>query len=403
MEDRLTHIVHLGTNGFPHGMAAIERIRLLSLALLDSGASVRVVSHKGVMKPEQEGDFPPHGQFQGIDYDFVNDSIVRPNSFWERNRAKISGRIKEWQFLRSLRRKKQLDSVIVSSMDLFSLIYYRIICSLLSVPMIYQLVELNSAMANRQGKWKRLSDGLLERYALGLPDAIWPISQILTQLCQSRFAQTPLLPIPVVCDYSAFDSVRGLDHEPYFLYCGSSSYAEVIYFLIDAFASIQPIERAGYKLYLIVGGARDAKLKIQHYIEDQGLEDEVIMFSGLPYEDLIRHYKGAEALLIPLRPRKQDQARFPHKIGEYLASGKPIITTNIGEIPHYFTNEHDALVADSYEIEAFAEKMRFVLNYPTQARLIGQNGKQLGRKNFDCYQYGVKMTDFIKFIQDNPQ
>ena len=26
------------------------------------------------MKPEQEDDFPSHGQFQGIDYDFVNDS-----------------------------------------------------------------------------------------------------------------------------------------------------------------------------------------------------------------------------------------------------------------------------------------------------------------------------------------
>ena len=399
----MTHIVHLGTNGFPHGMAAIERIRLLSLALLDSGVSVRVVSHKGVLKSEQEDDFPPHGQFQGIDYDFVNDSIIRPEGFIQRNLAKIIGRFKEWQFLRSLKRKKQLDAAIVSSMDLFSLIYYRILCTLLAIPMIYQLVELNSAMANRQSKSKQISDGLLERFALGLPDAIWPISQLLTEFCQTRFAKTPLLSIPVVCDYEAFDQVRGLDHEPYFLYCGSSSYAEVIYFLIDAFASIQSVERAGIKLYLIVGGDSDAKLAIQNYIIEQGLEDEVEMFSGLPYEDLIRHYKGAEALLIPLRPRKQDEARFPHKIGEYLASGKPIITTNIGEIPHYFTNEHDALVADSYEVEAFAEKMRFVLNYPTQARLIGQNGKQLGRKNFDCYQYGKKMTDFIQFIQDNPQ
>lgn len=399
----MTHIVHLGTNGFPHGMAAIERIRLLSLALLDSGVSVRVISHKGVMKPEQEGDFPPHGQFQGIDYDFVNGSIVRPESFWQRNLAKVSGRIQEWLFLRSLRRKKQLEAAVISSMDLFSLIYYRIICTLLGIPMIYQLVELNSAMANRQSKAKQISDGLLEKYALGLPDAIWPISQLLTTFCQTRFAELPLLPIPVVCDYAAFDKIRALDHEPYFLYCGSSSYAEVIYFLIDAFASLQTVERAGYKLYLIVGGEQDAKLNIQKYIVEQGLEDEVIMFSGLPYEDLIRHYKGAEALLIPLRPRKQDEARFPHKIGEYLASGKPIITTKIGEIPHYFTDEHDALVADSYEIETFAEKMRFVLNYPTQARLIGQNGKQLGRQNFDCYQYGAKMKDFIQFIQNYPQ
>ncbi|MFK7924898.1 MAG: glycosyltransferase family 4 protein [Bacteroidia bacterium] len=394
----MTHIVHLGTNGFPQGMAAIERIRLLSLALLDAGCSVRVISHKGVFSPLEADLFPPHGQFQGIDYDFVNDSIVRPEGFIKRNLAKILGRWQEWRFLRSLKRKKQLDTVILSSMDLGSLLYYRILCSLLSVPLIYQLVELNSAMANRQSGSTKVKDALLEKYALKLPDAILPISQLLTELCQTRFAQVPLLPIPVVCEYEAFDKVKGLDHEPYFLYCGSSSYAEVVFFLIDAFARIPVVERVGHKLYLIIGGDQAGKIKIQSYIQTKGLEDQVIMFSGLTYEDLIRHYKGADALLIPLRPRKQDQARFPHKIGEYLASGKPIITTNVGEIPHYFTDEHDALVAEQYDTKAFAEKMRFVLNYPSQASMIGNNGRQLGLKHFDCYQYGSKLKAFIKSI-----
>lgn len=391
----MTHIVHLGTNGFPQGMAAIERIRLLSLALLDSACSVRVISHKGLLSPSQADLFPPHGQFQGIDYDFVNDSIVRPEGFIKRNLAKLSGRWQEWRFLRSLKRKKQVDAVILSSMDLSSLLYYRLICSLLSLPLIYQLVELNSAMENRQNVSTRISDRLLESYALKLPDAILPISQLLTELCETRFEKVPILPVPVVCEYQAFEAIKPLDLEPYFLYCGSSSYAEVVFFLIDAFESIPAVERVGHKLYLIIGGDSAGKMKIQEYIHQKSLQEEVLMFSGLTYEDLIRHYKGADALLIPLRPRKQDQARFPHKIGEYLASGKPVITTNVGEIPHYFTDEKTALIADKYETQSFAEKMRFVLNYPSQASLIGINGRQLGLKHFDCYQYGNQLKNFI--------
>ena len=65
-------------------------------------------------------------------------------------------------------------------------------------------------------------------------------------------------------------------------------------------------------------------------------------------------YKNATAHLIPLSNSIQDTARFPNKISEYLASAKPIITTDVGEIKHYFKDMDnfdeilDSLIEDIY-------------------------------------------------------
>ncbi|MEL6842686.1 MAG: glycosyltransferase family 4 protein, partial [Bacteroidota bacterium] len=311
---------------------------------------------------------------------------------------KITGRWQEWRFLRSLKREKKLDLIILSSMDLFSFLYYRMLSWLLGVPMMYQLVELNSAMINRQDWRTRLKDQLLEKRYLGSADGLLPISQKLSQLCEDRFPDTPRLRIPVVSDYQFFHQIHGLETEPYFLYCGSSSYSEVVLFIIDAFRSIRFAERQAHKLYLVIGGDQAGKDDILAYIQEHGLSEEIRMFSGLPYDNLVQYYKGASALLIPLRPSPQDEARFPHKIGEYLASGNPIITTNVGEVSHYFEDQQNALIAQNYDVHDFAEKMRFVIQHPQQASEIGLNGQNLGMTNFDFHQYGPKLTDFFNSI-----
>ena len=118
-------------------------------------------------------------------------------------------------------------------------------------------------------------------------------------------------------------------------------------------------------------------------------------FSSLTYEDLIQKYMHASALLIPLTDSVQDKARFPQKISEYLASGNPIITTNYGEVPFYFKNEVNALVASSYDTSEFARKMDFVAKEPDRAVQIGRDGLSTGLRFFDYNSYAGETRKLI--------
>ena len=102
------------------------------------------------------------------------------------------------------------------------------------------------------------------------------------------------------------------------------------------------------------------------------------------------------ALLIPLRPTIQDEARFPHKIGEYLASGNPVIATNYGEIKYYFEDKKNMLIADDYDIKKFAAKMKYVLEFPNEAKVIGLKGKEVALENFNYKTFGAKIDNFLE-------
>ena len=121
----------------------------------------------------------------------------------------------------------------------------------------------------------------------------------------------------------------------------------------------------------------------------------VKVFRNLTDVQLSYLYANAKALLVPIRPNKKDIARFPHKIGEYLAASTTIITTAYGEIPNYFIDNYNALIAKDYNIDSYAAKMKLVISNPALASKIGINGFQTGLKKFDYRILSHRMEAFF--------
>ena len=115
--------------------------------------------------------------------------------------------------------------------------------------------------------------------------------------------------------------------------------------------------------------------------------------------ELINYYKNARALLIPLRNTSQDIARFPHKIGEYAASGRPIISNNFGEMAYYFEDGKNSLLSEKYEYCDFANKMDFVVNNPEKASEIGKEGRIIANKFFDYKNFGSGLISFLENLK----
>ncbi|MDV7401524.1 glycosyltransferase, partial [Arthrospira platensis SPKY1] len=89
--------------------------------------------------------------------------------------------------------------------------------------------------------------------------------------------------------------------------------------------------------------------------------------------------------------------------GEYLAAGRPVITTAYGEILRYdFVDGETALVADSYDEENFARKMQFVADHPEKAGEIGRRGREMGLTHFDFRKVGRQLYDFLGELQERP-
>ena len=98
------HVIYLGESGFPYGLAAIQKLIMISKALISVGAKVTVINRKGFFDPEKLVDIPLEGVVHGINYIYTSGTVYKPKSFFPRNIQKLRGIIKEFMFLRKLKK-----------------------------------------------------------------------------------------------------------------------------------------------------------------------------------------------------------------------------------------------------------------------------------------------------------
>ena len=393
MNKNIEHIVYLGGFGFPVGLAEIQKIKLVSKSLIAAGARVLVICRYGVHKRKKGIEIQKSGSYGQIRYVHTSGTPFRPKSFLKRNFLKMYGVIGEIALLMKLSFKKQLDVAIISSKRFDSILLYFLLSKLLGFKTVLNFAEFNSALSREKGKKTGFNDYLFERYAFGLVDGVIPISEFLENMVKEKSPLKPCIKIPALCDFSKFNPDQKKPVEPYFLFCGLLN-RELIEFILEAFDRIDG--DTPYYLYLVVNGSKEGLALLQQEIAHRKKADLIKTFKELPYRELVDLYLNAKGLLIPLRPVPRDIARFPHKIGEYSASSNPIITTNVGEIVHFFEDDKNAYVAASYDIEAYSKKMEMVVKDPEKAKLIGQNGWKLGNEHFNYLRYGDKLIDFFK-------
>ena len=138
------NVVYLGSNGFPYGMAEIQKLKLISKGLALAGCTVTVVSRKGVHKKGAHPDLKSKGIHEGVHYVYTGGSPLKPKSFIKRNLQKLSGALNEALFLIKTKRTNGLDAAIVSTKRLGLLWFYRFLSKLLGFKLILSFVEFNS-------------------------------------------------------------------------------------------------------------------------------------------------------------------------------------------------------------------------------------------------------------------
>src|ERR1017187_9188778 len=387
-------IVFLGYHTFPFGFAEVQKIILISKSLILEGNEVTVICRNGYINNIDHPSFKPTGIYEKIKYVYASGSCFRNDHFFKRRLNQIMGKINECLILKKQKRNNSLDFAILSTRSFFSVGYYKILSKIFGFKIILNYVEYYSAFKKQKLEiGKKINDYLFDNYSPKLSDSIFPISEFLINQVKKVAPGKKYLKIPGLTDFGKYDNIEILRDQKYFLFCGNAAYKEIILFIIDSFRQLN--DDTPIYLYLVVGGKENDLTEIKKYIDNHLFNDKIKLFSNLTEKQLYSYYYSAMALLIPLRPSFEDMARFPHKTGEYLASGNPVISTNYGEIKYYFKDMENMLLADRYDIILFAKKMQFVINNPMEAKKIGKLGKAVASHIFDYRANATVINDFL--------
>jgi glycosyltransferase involved in cell wall biosynthesis len=124
------------------------------------------------------------------------------------------------------------------------------------------------------------------------------------------------------------------------------------------------------------------------------------ILNGIDHDEVIRTMKGASCLVLARPDSLQARAGFPTKLGEYLATGRPVVVTKVGEIPDFLMDEVSAYLVDasgdrSDLAEKIAEKILNVFSDLEKAEKIGVEGRTVALKCFDWRVYSLPLNEWL--------
>ncbi len=127
------------------------------------------------------------------------------------------------------------------------------------------------------------------------------------------------------------------------------------------------------------------------------LEEKNIFFLGQkPREELPKYVHHFAACLIPYKMTPYTQNVYPTKLNEYLAIGKPVISTPLPEVIS-FNRQHGNVVEIAGPLEEFSDRLRAVLQVETEGN---EEGKKLRMEAASKNTWAIKIERMSCHIEE---
>jgi|LSQX01.2.fsa_nt_gb glycosyltransferase involved in cell wall biosynthesis len=163
-----------------------------------------------------------------------------------------------------------------------------------------------------------------------------------------------------------------------------------VYILIEAFSKIM-MDYPDSILVVVGDNSRNDRMGKIHEAMTHVGDKERVVFTGQVSRDEVNAIINNAYCLALSRPNNvQAKYGFPTKLGEYLATGRPVVITSVGDIPLFLKDQENAYVSNPDSVEDFALKLSDCLSDHVKANAVGENGQKLVYKEFN-YLEGSKV------------
>jgi glycosyltransferase involved in cell wall biosynthesis len=245
-------------------------------------------------------------------------------------------------------------------------------------------------------------------------DLIITISSYLSQVILTHNPKARVLKVPILVDTDFFENTNQHDKANYFFknpsndnfflisYVGGLWKHQGVGFLISAF---KKVIADGINAKLLIAGNYSSSPNcddVQKIAKDLGLEEHIIFPGWVDTSTVKKILDESDLLVISQTNHEFAQAGLPTKLAEYAACAKPILITNVGDVTQYFTNGENCVICLPSDAESMFKGIRYVVENPKTASLIGINAKKVVLENFDYKENGKTiLAELSKIIHRN--
>lgn len=381
---------------FPQGMAATNRIICYAKSLLIEKVDCEVIIFRRTeVYGKVANNYLGEGIFDGITFTYIGGTPLRGSNVLIRQFNDYFDKRETKRFLKNNLNKGDVIFFYAGSEIDFA---EKVICIAHSkgATVVKDLGELPFGTVRENRKSIRNRQRMLSK-VFPILDGFIPISDSLFDLAKNNASKTAtILKVPIMVDFSKYELPDRSDEVeiPYIFHSGTlSEQKDGILGMIEAFGMASKMMSMPIK-FISTGFMNSSphSKEIADLIKTYDLQDKLVFTGYLSHDELREYLSKASLTIINKYATQQNRYCFSTKLGEYLAAGKPVIMTRVGEAVNYLKDGETAFFVEPGDVAQLSEKIRFVLTHREIAIKVGKNGKNLCKEVFDYRVYGNKLV-----------
>jgi len=223
-------------------------------------------------------------------------------------------------------------------------------------------------------------------FALGHADALRCISVATRRQLEAWTAGTPIAQFPAWTDMEVFLQAgrgqNGASRDPELLYTGVLIPRKGVHCLIRAFGRIAE-DFSAARLAIVGGDANKAyAAELKALAAKLGLRERVRFLPPMAQTELAERMGRARAFVLPSFSEGLGRVVF-----EAMASATPVVGSRVGGIPDMIEDGVTGFLAPPGDEETLAEKLRWLLDHPAEAKAMGERARAAAARVFSTESY----------------
>lgn len=321
-----------------------------------------------IVSRAQEGDLPRDIRFRQLSVP-LDDDIVSRILFGHRATGVIT----------------EIDPDVVLAYERFSTVFpVRLDYPILFFTSNYDAMEFYRDFATKRTHLNRIAFPIkkhLEEYVMHEADRVIALNSAIKTYLQSReISHTSVIPNGV--DVSAY---RNRGDDSYIFYAGRLNEVKGVRFLIDAFSELKD-EIPHIDLRITGDGEQRAALENQ--ARELNLGDRIHFTGWVDRDTLHEHFSRCSIFVLPSLFET-----FGIVVLEAMASGKPVIASDIEGPRDILTDGDDGVLVDPGEIDQLQSAIATLATSEDEQRRIGDNARHTVENQFSFPAIGDQILD----------
>lgn len=171
----------------------------------------------------------------------------------------------------------------------------------------------------------------------------------------------------------------GIGSAPMLLFVGNISLGDD---LDLALVALQEVRERLPEVQLVIVGTGEGLSRLRDLADDLCLHNTVHFTGWIEHQHVPAYLAAADIAIYPYRDTLINRAKCSIKILEYMAMGKAIVTTRVGQNLEYLEHGRSGILAEPGDAHAFAYALLCLLADPALAHRLGENAARRIRDQF---------------------